>query len=534
MSQPTDQPNILLIISDDHGYGDLSFHQHDPQVKTPNLDRLARTGRFYQQAYVSAPVCSPSRAGLITGSHQQRWGALWFDSANFAPAEYPTIAQVLKQAGYRTGYFGKVHYGSQDNYGSYSCPDQHGFDQSFYGLAALSMGRLHYQRHSQQWVQRYGETAAQVHGVHPMVHNGKQVDCDNHLTLEFAVRARRFMAASSNASASGEAFQCPVAGETACGSSSGQVSQPSSQACYPSDQVLPRPLSDSAPQPGGPKAQSQQPFFCMLAFNAVHNFTWQLPQYQLDAHGLPQHPDFDPQASAYVDWYDGCVSPNLKHGREYYLAQLELMDKEIGRTLDFLAETGQDRNTLVVYLTDNGGSKCNYGENWPLTGGKYSLYEGGVRVPMIVSWPGRIPAGSRSDALVSALDLLPTFAAVAGVDLPRPDLVDGQDLSANFVTDAPVHSRLHFACRDQWAVRDQDWKLRWVDPESPLRTQLRQVEHTQIGAGWSLVKLTDSLDESPAANQIQHYPQVARDLLAAQQRWCEKVGLPAPSNTEFL
>src|SRR5690625_5083894 len=107
-------------------------------------------------------------------------------------------------------------------------------------------------------------------------------------------------------------------------------------------------------------APDERPFFAMVAFNAVHNFTWQLPQHELDARGLPQHPDFDAETAEYVDWYDGAIEPNLENGREYYLAQLEIMDREIGRLRAHLQETGQAENTIVVYLTDNGGSRCNY------------------------------------------------------------------------------------------------------------------------------------------------------------------------------
>src|SRR5699024_6364631 len=127
---------------------------------------------------------------------------------------------------------------------------------------------------------------------------------------------------------------------------------------------------------------------------------WQLPQDELDARALPRHDDFDPASTDYLDWYDGAISPHLEHGREYYLAQLEIMDQETGRLLDHLEATGRRESTLVVYLTDNGGSTCNYGDNAPLDGTKYSLFEGGVQVPMILSRPGTVPGGGRGGAPV--------------------------------------------------------------------------------------------------------------------------------------
>lgn len=132
------KPNIIFIISDDHGYGDLSFKNILGDVNTPNLDRLRASGMLLEQGYVSAPVCSPSRAGLIVGSYQQRWGAKYFGSARFAPESVKTIPEILKTVEYRTGYFGKVHYGS-DKPGGRECPENDGFDESFYGLAAMGM-----------------------------------------------------------------------------------------------------------------------------------------------------------------------------------------------------------------------------------------------------------------------------------------------------------------------------------------------------------------------------------------------------------
>jgi arylsulfatase A-like enzyme len=343
-------PNIVLIVSDDHGFGDLGFRGVEDDVSTPHLDALAADGRVYDNAYVTAPICSPSRAGLITGAHQARWGAHWFTDSAMAPESVPSLPERLAARGYRTGYFGKVHYGA-DEEGSRACPPHHGFETSFYGLAAQSMGRLHYLHHTRAHEEAYGE-AARRHGVSPMWEGEERVDCERHLTEEFVQRAIDFV-----------------------------------------------------------DAPDERPFFSMIAFNAVHNFTWQLPQHELDARGLPAHPDFDAETNDYLDWYDGAVEPNLDNGREYYLAQLEIMDREIGRLRAHLERQGLAENTIVVYMTDNGGSRCNYGRNTPLEGSKYTLYDGGVRTPMLISWPGVIAPGSVSKALVSSLDLTRGTAA---------------------------------------------------------------------------------------------------------------------------
>ncbi|MFC0672653.1 sulfatase family protein [Brachybacterium hainanense] len=459
------RPSILLILSDDHGYGDRSL-RGSADARTPHLDRLARSGMSFENGYVSAPICSPSRAGLIAGAHQQRWGARWFDTSAFPPADRPVMPEILGAAGYRTGYFGKVHYGPERP-GDRACPDRHGFDTSLYGLAGQSFGRLHYLQHSADAVRERGEEASRVHGVQPLYQDGVEVDVTGHLTVTLADRAIDFMG--------------------------------------PGD---------------GSRTPQEDPFFCMVAFNAVHNFAWQLPQDELDARALPAHDDFDPQLATYADWYDGAISPHLENGRAYYLAQLEIMDREIGRMLDHLEATGRRESTLVVYLTDNGGSTCNYGDNTPLDGTKYSLYEGGVRVPYLVSWPGTVPAGQSSEALVSSLDLLPTFAALAGAELPAEHPVDGRDLRPLWEDPAaPGHAALHFDTGFQWAVRTPRWKLRWVAPDTPYRAGLRDVEHTDIGSGLSLVPIGESSDESAAADVSVAHPEAVAELRALHEAW---------------
>ncbi|ATG55956.1 arylsulfatase [Brachybacterium ginsengisoli] len=458
------RPHIVLIVSDDHGFGDLGFRGIDPEVSTPHLDALAAEGRVFDNAYVTAPICSPSRAGLITGVHQARWGAHWFTDSAMAPEQISTLPERLLEGGYRTGCFGKIHYGA-DEPGSRSCPPRHGFETSFYGLAAQSMGRLHYLHHSRAHEQAYGEAAAR-HGVSPMWEGEERVDCERHLTEEFVERAIDFV-----------------------------------------------------------DAPDERPFFAMVAFNAVHNFAWQLPQHELDARGLPQHPDFDAETSEYLDWYDGAVEPNLDNGRQYYLAQLEIMDREIGRLRAHLETAGLAENTIVIYMTDNGGSRCNYGRNTPLEGSKYTLFEGGVRTPMLISWPGVTEPGSVSRALVSSLDLTPTLLAAAGLEPREGDVGDGIDLRESCEDPtAPVHEVLHTDCTFQWSVRTPQWKLRYVDPDSAVRRSILQVEHTDIGQGLQLSPATATLagiDET--VDLAAQHPEVVRELTALHEAWRAEV-----------
>lgn len=438
----TDRPNIVLIVSDDHGYADRGYLGHDQRVKTPALDNLAATGVDCTHGYVSAPICSPSRAGLISGHYQQRWGARWFNDSRFGD-QLPSLAERLGALGYRTGYFGKVHYGPE-TVGDRACPPHHGFDETFYGLAGRQMGRLNYLRHSTAAVEEYGPDASWRMAVQPMLTGDTEVELEGFLTEELGRRAGAFI-----------------------------------------------------------EAESEQPFFTMIAFNAVHNFCWQLPEDELTARGLPVRADWhDADDQGYAEWYDGSITPNLEHGRDYYLAQLELMDREIGRLLGRLDELGIADDTIVVYLTDNGGSPCNYGDNTPLHGSKYTLWEGGIRVPYLVRWPGGGWSGGRIvDAPVSSLDLLPTLVGAAGAAPEIVEQSDGVDLGPVLAGADGDHDRvlrdrvLHWDCDFQWAVRAGDLKLRWCDGESLRAEGIRTVERAEPGHGTSLYDLRNDPGE---------------------------------------
>ncbi|MBY6059985.1 sulfatase [Microbacterium esteraromaticum] len=461
MSMPESRrPNVLVIVSDDHGYADRSALGVDPAVRTPSLDRLAAEGVTCDEAYVTAPVCSPSRAGLIGGAYQQRWGAHWFDDSAVPGADHLTVAERLRDAGYRTGYYGKVHYGGERE-GDRGTPPRHGFEDSFYGLAGQSMGRLNYLRHSDAAVAEYGE-ATRAMAVQPLSANGEPVEVERFLTDEIADRAAAFIA-----------------------------------------------------------DDDERPFFATVAFNAVHNFCWQLPPEELEARGLPAFEDWYPGAAEYLDWYDGAISPNLPNGREYYLAQLELMDAQIGRLLDLLDDLGIAEDTIVVYTTDNGGSNCNYGVNTPLSGSKYTLLEGGIRVPFLMRWSGQLPAGAHRRGLVSSMDIAGTAVAVAGAD---DSGLDGRDLRAFLRGEADaVRDELHWDCRWQWAVRQGDWKLRYVDDASGHAEEIRRTEHTEPGAGLSLVNLrSDAVEQRDVAAE---HPEIVERLQAARAAWRSQMDL---------
>jgi arylsulfatase A-like enzyme len=455
------KPNILLIVSDDHGYADRSTLGLHPGVKTPALDRLAAEGVSCTDAYVTAPICSPSRAAIISGRYQQRWGAEWFESSSFPPDDVPSLAEQLRDEGYRTGYFGKVHYGGED-VGDRACPPHHGFETTLYGLAGQSFGRLNYLHHSQEAQAEYGDPAAVHMAVQPLLSGDEPVEHEGFLTAEIGRRAADFL-----------------------------------------------------------EEDVEQPYFCMVAFNAVHNFCWQLPDEELEARNLPKFTDWTPETGqAFGDWYDDAIVPNLPHGREYYLAQLELMDAEIGKLLATIDNRADAGNTIVVYVTDNGGSTCNFGDNTPLRGTKYTLWEGGIRIPMLWRWPDVLPAGQTCADLLSTLDLVPTLTAAAGA---VPGVTDGIDALPTLRGDDTGHSALHWDCGFQWAVRDAGWKLSWVGDTEDSR-HLQAYEHAPMGSGWFLANLADDVGEQ--RNLIDAEPEIAARLSRLHQEWRTDVGLP--------
>jgi hypothetical protein len=191
MTEPNVGPNVILIVSDDHGYADRRATGHHPDVHTPALDRLAAQGVSCSDAYVTAPICSPSRAAIISGAYQQRWGAMWFGSSRF-PDERSSLAERFAELGYATGYFGKVHYGPEER-GDRACPPHHGFADTYYGLAGQQQGRLNYLHHSRAAVEEYGAEASWRMAVQPMLAGDTEVELDGHLTGELGQRVRGFV-----------------------------------------------------------------------------------------------------------------------------------------------------------------------------------------------------------------------------------------------------------------------------------------------------------------------------------------------------
>ena len=360
------KPNIVLIVADDLGYADVGFHGCK-DIPTPHIDSIASKGVRFTNAYVSSPVCSPTRAGLMTGRYQQRFGhELLTGSPANSQAEHiglplteRTIADVLKSAGYVTGAVGKWHLGMHRKYH----PNRRGFDE-FFGFLYSGNSYL-----------RPGKNK-----FNPLLKGNKRVSETAYLTDAFTREATGFI-----------------------------------------------------------ERHRADPFFLYLAYNAPHT-PMQATQKYL-------------KRFAHI----------RDEKRRTYAAMVAALDDGIGAVLGKLNEHHLQRNTLVIFLNDNGGGPKAFNEsrNDPLREGKGTMYEGGLRVPFAMRWPGRIEAGKLYDHPITCLDILPTVAAAAGARLPADTTIDGVDLVPHVTDkkDLPPHDVLYWRYGQDRAVRKGNWKL---------------------------------------------------------------------------
>jgi len=338
------KPNLLFILADDLGYGDLGCYGQK-QIRTPRLDRLAAEGRRFTQFYAGSTVCAPSRCALMTGLHTGHCTIRGNGRVDLRPEDL-TVPEVLKKAGYTTGLVGKWGLGQE---GSPGAPNRKGFD-FFFGYL----------------------DQAHAHNYYPtfLYRNEARVPLPN-----------------------------VVPDEGPAGQGKASVRK-----VYSPDLMTQEALSFI-------DRSREQPFFLYLAYTLPH------ANNEARKEGM-EIPDYGPYADR--DW------PTPQKG---LAAMITRLDREIGAILDRLKERGLDDNTLVVFSSDNGphregGNDPDYFDsNGPLRGIKRDLYEGGIRVPTIVRWPGHVPAGTVSEHAGSFADLLPTAAELAGV--PAPPRLDG-------------------------------------------------------------------------------------------------------------
>lgn len=257
-------------------------------------------------------------------------------------------------------------------------------------------------------------------------------------------------------------------------------------------------------------------FYLQLSFNGVHNFTHQLPDAYLKEKGLKKFPDFNPKKEKLETWRKKISYPACPEGRDYYLGQLHFLDIEIGRITAEIKKLGLEQNTVILLISDNGGSLVTYANNSPLKGGKYTLFEGGIRTPMIISYPSVLPENKRNQSIVSAMDILPTICDLTKTTIPQH--VDGKSLLTHLKTSqAPQAARtLFWQTNKEKAVRKGKWKLLVTSGSPNPKLQI-----TPTLKGSFLYDLEADMGEK--INLAEKHPQIVSELLKAHSQWSKSI-----------
>uniref|UniRef100_UPI0040488F7C sulfatase family protein n=2 Tax=Algoriphagus sp. TaxID=1872435 RepID=UPI0040488F7C len=381
---PKNKPNILIILTDDQGYHDVSYYGTE-DLQTPNIDALRKDGMRFDNFLTNSPVCAPTRAALLSGRYPDRVGVpglIRFHPENnwgYLDPKTVLLPQKLKEANYHTAHIGKWNLGLE----SPNLPNQKGFDLFYGWLEDMMDDYMIKRRHSKNFMRL----------------NNEIIDPPGHATdlfTEWAVD-------------------------------------------YISEQ-----------------AKDEQPFFLYLAYNAPH-FPVQPPK----------------------EWSDRVRqrNPGLPEKRSNLIAFIEHLDNGIGKVITSLKESGQYENTIILFTSDNGGHLPDLANNGPLRDGKQSMYEGGLRVPTLVSWPGQIAAGSSTNQLNLSMDIYPTVIQLAGVEINHT--VEGRSFLNTLLgnTEAEEERVVYFTRREggltyggkaYHALRKGDWKLLQNSPYQPM------------------------------------------------------------------
>jgi len=423
------RPNVLLIFTDDQGSVDVNCYGAKDLI-TPHMDSLAASGVRFTQFYAAAPVCSPSRAGLLTGRYPQHAGLARNASSqpggHGMPTEQITIAEMLKKAGYRTGHVGKWHLG----YTQGELPRDQGFEQSFGHMGGCIDNYSHFFYWSGP-------------NRHDLWQNGKEIWRDGEFFPDLMV-------------AEASAFI---------------------------------------------ERHKAEPWFLYFALN--------LPHYPL-------------QGTA--KWRE--KYKDLKDPRRKYAAFISTMDEAIGKLLAKLDQLGLTDDTIVIFQSDHGHSTevrtfGGGGSAGPYRGAKFSLFEGGIRVPAMIRWPGKLPKGEVRGQMACSIDWLPTIAELCGAPLPKRK-IDGKSLVPVIKGSdaASPHAQLHWQSggggRPQWAVREGDWKL-LGNPRDTSNT-------APLGKDDGLFLVNLAKDPGERKNLAGQHPDTVSRLKAEHDRWIKQYG----------
>jgi arylsulfatase A-like enzyme len=417
-------PNIILVITDDQGYGDLACHGN-PVLSTPNLDRFhAQAVRFRQ--FMVSPTCAPTRCALMTGRHEFRSGVTHtIQERERMALSAKTLPESLRRAGYTTGIFGKWHLGDEDRYQ----PEKRGFDEVFiHGAGGIG----------QTYPGSCGDAPNNSYFNPAILHNGRFVKTKGYCTDLFFEQAMNWIS----------------------------------------------------------RQAKKKPFFCYLSTNTPHAPLICPPEYE--------------------NKYTGKVPANTAK----FYGMIENIDDNFGRLLKKVAELGIEKDTLIVFMTDNGGTAGCEVFNAGMRGRKGTPYLGGIRVPCFFRWPGTLKPGD-VDALAGHIDLFPTLAEIAAAPLPAGVQLDGRSLVPllkNPQSDWP--ERILFTHLGRWPTgKAGESKYRHCS----LRNRRFQMVSNQPSGekSWELYDLL--ADPGQTRNVIDKFPEVVREFEAAYDAWWESV-----------
>ncbi len=436
------RPNVVVILSDDLGYGDLACYGH-PVIKTPNIDRLAREGMRFTTCYAAAANCSPARAGLMTGRTPYRVGI-----HNWIPMLSPmhlrrsevTIATLLRRAGYTTCHVGKWHLNGTFNLPGQPQPDDHGFDHWF----STQNNAMPWHRDPDNFV-RNGERVGRLEG---------------HSAGLVAGEAIRWL----------------------------------------------RRVRDTS-----------KPFFLYVCFHEPHEPIATAPAFER------MYASLEP------------ASKRAHHGN------VSQMDAAVGKLMGALDTLGLRDETFVFFTSDNGPAITKahpHGSAGPLRDKKGYVYEGGIRVPGIVRWPGRVEAGQVCDEPISAVDVLPTVCGLAGIEPPDDRVLDGADIRPALggrpvLRSRPLYWQYNYARSPmKVAMRDGDWKIlaSLTGPKQGPTSDITEANMRAIKTarlkGFELYNLREDLGETKDLSEAE--PERLRELAAKLRRMYREVQAASP------
>ena len=397
-----DQPNVILILADDQGWGDLSLNGNS-DLNTPNIDNLAQNGAIFDRFYVS-PVCSPTRAEILTGRYHVR-GGVYSTSAGGERLDLDetTIADIFKQNGYKTAAYGKWHNGMQYPYH----PNARGFDD-FYGFC------------SGHWGSYFSPV---------LEHNGKLVKGNGFLPDDLTDHAINFI-----------------------------------------------------------KANKNNAFFLYLPYNTPHS-PMQVPDEWWDKF----------KSKELQNEHRYRYRENIEHTKAAY-AMCENIDWNVGRVVNKVKELGLEENTIIIYLSDNGPNGWRW--NGGMEGKKGSTYEGGVRSPFIIQWPGKIEAGKIVKPIAAAIDILPTLTDMAELSTKPDKAIDGKSLKPLLLE------------------QNVNWEERFIVSNWRKRISVRSQRFRLNGQS----KLFDMInDPGQKENVAMKYPDILEEMVQFENQWEKEV-----------